>query len=77
MTDAQQPQGEPTSEPFRSDEQRRPRNRGSQFLVIAAILVIVGGALVAVEGRWIGWVVLGGGLAALFAITRWAVRNWD
>ena len=47
------------------------------MLVIAAILVVVGGAFLAVDGRWIGWVVLGGGLAALFAITRWAVRNWD
>jgi F0F1-type ATP synthase assembly protein I len=77
VADARQPEGEPASERFRPDEQRRPRNRGSQSLVIAAVLVVVGGAALAVDGQWFGWVVLGGGLAALLAVTRWAVRNWD
>jgi len=67
----------PTAESFKRDSRRLPKNRGSQLLVIVAILVIVVGAGLSIGGSWIGFVVLAGGFAALIALTVWAVRTWD
>jgi hypothetical protein len=64
-------------EQFTSMEQKRPKNRGSQLLVIVSLLVTVLGALLAVDGRWFGFVVLAAGLLTLIAGMAWSVRHWD
>jgi len=65
------------SEEFTPMEQKRAKNRGSQLLVIASLLVTVLGALLAVDGRWFGFVVLAAGLVALIAGLAWSVKHWD
>jgi Flp pilus assembly protein TadB len=70
--------GNPASEPFTSIEQTQPKNRGSQLLVIAAILVtVLGGLLTIAVDQVIGLVLLVGGFVSLIALTAWAIRNWD
>jgi hypothetical protein len=64
-------------EQFTSIEQKQSKHRGSQLLVIAALAVVVLGAVWSIDGQWYGFVLLGGGLAALIALTVWAIKNWD
>ena len=65
------------SEQFTPMERKRPKNRGSQLVVIASLLVTVLGALLAIDGQWFGFVVLAVGLVALIAAMAWSVRHWD
>jgi hypothetical membrane protein len=58
-------------------ERRRPRNRGSQLLAIAAILVTLVGAFLAIDHKWYGLVLLGAGLVSLIAVAAWSIRNWE
>ena len=67
----------PESEQFTSIEEKQPKHRGSQLLVVAALLVTVLGGALAIGGRWLGLVVLAGGVVALIALTVWSIRNWD
>ena len=65
------------SEEFTSIEETQPKHRGSQLLMIAAILLVILGAIWSIDGQWIGFVLLGGGIAALIALMLWAVKNWE
>jgi len=65
------------SEEFTSIEQKAPKHRGSQLLVIAGLLVVIFGAASSINGQWWGLVVLGGGLASLTALMLWALKNWE
>jgi Flp pilus assembly protein TadB len=70
--------GKPASEQFTSIEQTQPKHRGSQFLILVSVLVIVGGLLLAVAVDLVfGLLVAVVGFAALIALTAWAIRNWD
>jgi F0F1-type ATP synthase assembly protein I len=64
-------------EQFTSIEEKQPKHRGSQLLAIAALLVVVLGAVWSIDGQWIGFLLLGGGLATLIAVMLWAVKNWE
>jgi hypothetical protein len=65
-------------EPFTSIEQTQTKNRGSQLLVIAAILVTIFGGLLTIAGsQGVGLVLLVGGFVSLIASALWAIRNWD
>jgi hypothetical protein len=30
-----------------------------------------------IDGQWIGFVLLGGGLAALIVLMLWSIKNWE
>jgi hypothetical protein len=64
-------------EHFTSIEEKQPKHRGSQLLVIAALLLVVLGAVWSIDGQWIGFVLLGGGLAALIVLMLWGSNNWE
>jgi hypothetical protein len=58
--------------------QKEEKNRGSQLLVIAAVLVtVLGGLLILAVDQLVGLVLLVGGLVPLFLLAVWAIRNWD
>jgi hypothetical protein len=65
------------SESFTSIEEKKPRNRGSQLLLVLALLVTVVGGLMAIAFGWIGLVVLALGFVSLIALTAWSIKNWD
>jgi hypothetical protein len=67
----------PKKERFTSIEQERPKNRRSQLLIVAALLVTILGGFLAIGGLVFGLVLLGGGFVALIALTVWSLRNWD
>jgi F0F1-type ATP synthase assembly protein I len=77
MPSVEQPKGKAEPERFTPDVVRQPKNRRSQLLVIAVLLVTVIGGLLAISGWVIGLVLLFGGFVALFAIAVWAFKNWD
>ena len=64
-------------EAFTSIDQRASKHRRSQLLVVGAIIFVVAGGLLAITGRWYGFVLLIGGFAALFGLLVWSLRNWD
>jgi hypothetical protein len=58
--------------------QKEQKSRGSQFLVLAAVLVTVSGLLLAVAVDLVfGLFVTFVGFASLIVLTAWAIRNWD
>jgi protein-S-isoprenylcysteine O-methyltransferase Ste14 len=58
--------------------QKEQKSRGSQLLVLAALLVTVCGLLLAVAVDLVfGLFVTFVGFACLIALTAWAIRNWD
>jgi len=64
-------------EEFTSIEQKTSKNRRSQLLLVAAVILVVAGGLLAIAGRWYGFVLLGGGFAGLFGLLVWSLKNWD
>jgi uncharacterized membrane protein len=64
-------------EAFTSIEQTQSKRRTSQVLVVVSVLLVVAGGLLAIAGRWFGFVLLGGGFAALFGLLVWSLKNWD
>jgi hypothetical protein len=65
------------SEPFTSIEEKKPKNRGSQLLLVLALLVCVVGGLLAMAFGWVGLVVLALGFVSLIALAAWSIKNWD
>lgn len=58
--------------------QKEQKSRGSQFLVLTAVLVTVFGLLLAVSVDLVfGLFVAAVGFVSLIALTGWAIRNWD
>lgn len=58
--------------------QKEQKSRGSQLLVLTAVIVTVSGLLLAVAVDLVlGLFVAVVGFAALIALTVWAIRNWD
>jgi Flp pilus assembly protein TadB len=64
-------------EAFTSVEQKQEKHRGSQLLVVVAVLLVVAGGLLAISGRWYGFALLIGGFAGLFGLLVWSLKNWD
>lgn len=62
---------------FTSIDQKASKNRRSQVLVVVSVLLVVAGGLLAVAGRWYGFVLLIGGFAALVGLLVWSLKNWD
>ena len=52
-------------EEFTSIDQKASKNRRSQLLVVGAAILVVAGGLLAIAGRWYGFVLLAVGFAAL------------
>jgi hypothetical protein len=65
------------TEPFTSIEQTKPKNRGTQLLLILAMLVTGFGGVLAYGGSIVGFVILVIGLLSLVGIFIWALKNWD
>ena len=64
-------------EAFTSIDQKASKNRRSQVLVVVSVVLVVAGGLLAITGRWYGFVLLIGGFAALFGLLVWSLKNWD
>ena len=58
-------------------KQKEARNRGTQLLFVAAMLVTGFGGVLSYGGFVVGYAILLIGLLSLTWIFIWALKNWD
>lgn len=57
--------------------EQKNKNRGSQILIVVALLVVGFAAVLSAGGSVFGYVLLPIGIIALILGFRWALKNWD